>query len=141
MTTYDGGKLMAGYSTFDNMTTFGWVMKLWGKLGTSTRCILDANLTDTTWTIKPAGHVVMTTAPFNVYATPTCTTNTQWFWLEPSATTLAMSTASVYLAVAEDWTLGVSTVPTNAAPPTNYIGGGRSALATYGLGMYSAFLF
>jgi hypothetical protein len=33
ITTYDGGKVMVGYSTFDNMVTFGWVMKLWGYLG------------------------------------------------------------------------------------------------------------
>ena len=38
ITTYDGGKVMAGYGMFDNMVTFGWAMKLFGTRGTNTKC-------------------------------------------------------------------------------------------------------
>ena len=38
ITTYDGGKVMAGYGYFDNMVTFGWAIKLFGTRGTNTKC-------------------------------------------------------------------------------------------------------
>lgn len=39
LTTYDGGKAMAGYGKFDNTTYFGWVMKMFGTLGTNNYCV------------------------------------------------------------------------------------------------------
>ena len=77
LTTYDGGKAVIGYSTYDNMTTFGWVLKLWGEFGTNTAC----NASD-----KPTGYVVMTTKPFNITgSSSTCTTNSQWLYVAPGA--------------------------------------------------------
>ena len=68
ITTFDGGKLMAGYSTFDNMTTFGWVMKLFGHHGLLWNNIKDLTTSTTTCDEydKPDGHVVFGTFPKNV---------------------------------------------------------------------------
>ena len=138
ITTYDGGKLMCGYSGFDGATTFGWVFKLWGEKGTATNCGSSSTATG----VRPAGHVVFTTAVFNVAATSTCTTKTQWTWVEPGSSVADMAFGSVYLAVAEDYVKGVADiVATPTAAPYYYVGGGISALASYGLGMYSQFLF
>ena len=131
VTTYDGGKAVIGYSTYDNMTTFGWVLKLWGEFGTNTAC----NVGD-----KPAGYIVMTTKPFNITgSTSTCDTNSQWLYVAPGiASTFgdqtAMSFATVFLAAGEDYTASITA-------PVLYIGGGISDLASYGLGMYNAYLF
>ena len=38
LTAADGGKYVAGYGKFDNWTTFGWVIKLWGTAGPLTKC-------------------------------------------------------------------------------------------------------
>jgi hypothetical protein len=82
LTTYDGGKLMVGYSTFDNFTTFGWVMKLWGYHGTTfastpTVIVNSTSTTNCNQYDKPAGHVVFSTNPFNVKGTSSaCNTTT-----------------------------------------------------------------
>ena len=31
ITTFDGGKVMGGYGYYDNLMTFGWVVKMWGS--------------------------------------------------------------------------------------------------------------
>jgi len=68
ITTYDGGKAMAGYGMYDNATTFGWLMKLFGTRGTLTKC-LDYKV--------PAGYVTFTTTA-KVFSgeTAACTTQT-----------------------------------------------------------------
>lgn len=131
LTAYDGGKYMVGYSTFDNMTTFGWTMKLWGTLGLTTACTAGS---------KPAGYIVFVTKPFNVTGTTTsaCNTNTQWLYVNPgpaaAGTIASFRYTSINLAVAEDWVSSVS-------HPKVYIGGGIENLASYGLGQYRAYLF
>ena len=78
------------------MTVYGWVMKLWGDIGTVTACGTS---------VKPAGYVVFTTAPFNITgASSTCTTNSQWLYVEPGATAgniVSMKFSSIYLAISE----------------------------------------
>lgn len=68
ITTYDGGKAMAGYGMYDNATTFGWLMKLFGTRGAKTKC-LDYR--------TPAGYVTFTTKTMVIVAgKAACTTQT-----------------------------------------------------------------
>ena len=68
ITTYDGGKAMAGYGMYDNATTFGWLMKLFGTRGAKTKC-LDYR--------TPAGYVTFkTTKMVTANDTAACATQT-----------------------------------------------------------------
>jgi len=66
ITTYDGGKLMSGYSKFDGMTVFGWAIKVFGEIGTTTGCAIGD---------KPTGYATFLTYPANTTGTgSTCST-------------------------------------------------------------------
>ena len=137
ITTFDGGKVMAGYSVFNNMTTVGWVIKLWGHYGATmaNSAVTTSSTTTCDQYDVPAGHVVFATYPVNVKGTASaCKTTTQWTWIEPGANIADMAYASVYLAAAEDFT-------TDKDLSYIYIGGGLEARASYGLGTYNQFLF
>jgi len=71
VTTYDGGKAMVGYGKFDNTTHYGWVLKMFGTMGTNVYCAAS---------IKPAGYQTMVSTTVWASRAPAvnCATHTQW---------------------------------------------------------------
>jgi len=85
---------MIGYGKYDNMTVFGWVLKLFGERGATTACASGD---------KPDGWVTFAT---NVLVTSLandkCKVQTQWTFVYPADSQAKMQAASVFLTVAED---------------------------------------
>lgn len=120
---------MIGYGKYDGLTVFGWVLKLFGTLGTNTKCANGD---------KPAGWVTFVTKTVTNTAggtATTCKTQTQWTFVHPMTTNTLMAKSSVYLDVAEEFTTTAS-----ALLPIIYVAGGINSEETYGLGTWYAYL-
>ena len=118
---------MIGYGKYDNMTVFGWVLKLFGERGATTACFSGD---------KPDGWVTFATKNLVITpATSLCKVQTQWTFVYAASSQTLMQASSVFLTVAED-----DSITTTAATATMMVAGGINLNETYGLGTWGAYL-
>ena len=102
---------MIGYGKYDNMTVFGWVLKLFGERGATTACFSGD---------KPDGWVTFATKNLVITpATSLCKVQTQWTFVYAASSQTLMQASSVFLTVAED-----DSITTTAATATMMVAGG-----------------
>lgn len=136
MTSYDGGKVIAGFGKITSTLYNGWLIKMWGTVGTL-KCNTNAAISGYVQMAYILNTALTTAADCNLSANA----KVQWAWTSYTAgsgISATVNAAYVVFMVSEDWKWGLSgTVATAGDDPVYHLVGGATNGNTASWGLLS----